>query len=253
MARIAGRFGIGRVLCLAALGAVLSGCQGGTGADPALQSGQLVGGATRQITDVQPVAGFLPQPALLRRGEPGQPALFYRNQAADLSAYDKVILDPVTIWAAPDSDLQSVPPDQRHVLANTFHADLYNALGKVCNLVTARSPGTLELRFAVVDAKSTNAVINTVATYAPYGSSAYTLASVAFNKGVGYFAGTATAEGYAIDAMNGAIVWQAVDKRGGTTAMLENTLDTWLDVHHAFEAWSERLAGRLQEAGVCRR
>jgi hypothetical protein len=34
---------------------------------------------------------------------------------------------------------------------------------------------------------------------------------------------------------------------------MKNTLNTWLDVDHAFEAWSEQLASRLQEPGACRR
>src|SRR3984893_4248142 len=51
----------------------------------------------------------------------------------------------------------------------------------------------------------------------------------------------------------GPCCWEAVDKRGGTTAVAENTLNTWLDVDHAFEACSEQLASRLQELGACRR
>ena len=42
------------------------------------------------------------------------------------------------------------------------------------------------------------------------------MASFAFNKGVGYFSGTATGEGFATDAVNGELLWEAVDKRGGT-------------------------------------
>jgi hypothetical protein len=110
----------------------------------------------------------------------------------------------------------------------------------------------MRLKFALVDVKPSNAAENTVATYTPYVGAAYSAASFAFNKGVGYFAGTASAEGYATDATNGTLLWEGVDKRGGTTAMVENTLDTWLDVHHAFEAWSSQIASKLQQAGVCR-
>jgi uncharacterized protein DUF3313 len=62
-----------------------------------------------------------------------------------------------------------------------------------------------------------------------------------------------TAEGYATDATTGSLLWQAVDKRGGTTAMLVNTLNDWNDVDHAFQAWSEQLASRVQELGACSR
>ena len=87
----------------------------------------------------------------------------------------------------------------------------------------------------------------------PYASTAYSLGSLAFNNGVGYFAGTATAEGFATDASTGALIWQVVDKRGGTTSLAENTLNTWLDVDHAFQAWSEEIASRMQQLGACSR
>jgi hypothetical protein len=76
--------------------------------------------------------------------------------------------------------------------------------------------------------------------------------SLAFNNGVGYFAATATAEGYATDATNGGLLWEAVDRRGGTTAVVENTLNNWNDVDPAFQAWSEQLASRMQALGACR-
>ena len=120
-------------------------------------------------------------------------------------------------------------------------------------MVRKASPGTIQFRFALVDTKQPNAVLNTVATYAPYASTAYTLASFAFNRGVGYFSGTATGEGFATDAMNGTLLWQAVDKRGGTTTFVANTLDNWRDVRHVLEAWGILLRDRLQQLGVCRR
>ncbi len=118
-------------------------------------------------------------------------------------------------------------------------------------MVTSPSPGTMRMRFALVDATIPNSTVNTVATYTPYVGTAYSLASLAFNNGVGYFAGTATAEGYATDATNGGLLWEAVDRRGGTTALVENTLNNWNDVDHAFQAWSERLASRMQQLGAC--
>jgi hypothetical protein len=216
-----------------------------------VQVGQVVGGATRQMTNVQPVGGFLPEPGLLQPGGNGRPALFYRNPSVRMGAYTKIMLDPVEIWAAPDSQLNTLPMDQRNAAANTFYSDLFTALKKRCTMVTKPGPGTLRMKFALVDTKLPNAAVNTVATFAPYASTAYSVASVAFNGGVGYFAGNATAEGYAVDSRSGVVIWQAVDKRGGTTSFAENTLDTWLDVHHAFEAWAAALTTKLVAMGVC--
>jgi hypothetical protein len=148
--------------------------------------------------------------------------------------------------------LSQEPQTQRRALANTFYSDLYTELSQHCRMTNAPSPGTLRTRVALVDAKPSNAVEDTVATYAPYVGAAYGAASLAFNHGVGYFAGTATAETYGTDAASGTVLFQAVDRRGGTTAMLENTLDNWLDVHHAFTAWSNEITTKLQQMGVCR-
>jgi Protein of unknown function (DUF3313) len=216
-----------------------------------IQPGQIVGGGTKQITKgVQPVGGFLPQPELLAPGGSGKAALVYLNP--DISNYHQILMDPVTIWAGPNSELNKVPADQQNALANAFYSDLYNALKGHCQMVRTASPNTIHLHVALVDTKEPNAVLNTAATYAPYVSTAYSVASFAFNKGVGYFSGTATGEGFATDAVNGTLLWEAVDKRGGTTALAANTLDNWRDVRHVFEAWGVQFRERLQQLGVCR-
>jgi len=212
-------------------------------------------GGTRQIRDVQPIDGFLPDPSLLQPGNgSGQPVLIYRNPKANFALYNRIILDPVTIWTGPDSALNGVPEDQRQVLANRFHRELYAALNKNCRMViTTLRPGTIHMRVALTDAKSSHIVLNTVASYAPYGvSTLYGVASFVFNNGVGFFAGRASAEVYATDATDGTLLFQAVDRRGGTTPLLPNTLHTWRDVEQAFRDWARRLAGRLQEFGACR-
>lgn len=242
--------------CLAAalLGLIcVSAVQAQTTKERLIDPGRIIGGSTKQMRDVQPIPGFLPKIALLRPGGAGEAALVYRDPRANFSAYSKVLLDPVTIWTAPGSALGRVPHNQRTALANTFYAYLYNSLKERCEMVRSAAPGTLRLRVALTDATSPDAKVNTVATYAPYVSTAYSVASLAFNKGVGYFAGTAAAEGYATDAKTGALLWQAVDKRGGTTALVANTLDNWRDVENAFKAWSQKLGSKLQEMGACRR
>ena len=63
------------------------------GGDGLFQTGQIVGGGTKQMTDFQ-AAGYL-------------------NPAADLSSYRKVMLDPVAIWTELGSQLSSLPANQR--------------------------------------------------------------------------------------------------------------------------------------------
>jgi hypothetical protein len=248
---------VGRKIAVAMLIAALAGCAELGVSNPikqepagTFQAGQVVGGATKQMTvDVRPIGGFLPRPELLQPGGQGRAALVYLNP--QISGYRKILLEPVSVLYGPESDLAGVPADQRQALANAFYSDLYNALKGHCQLVRRASSNTMRVKVALVDAKVPNATINTVATYAPYASTAYSVAAFAFNKGVGYFSGTASVEGFATDAVKGTLLWEAVDKRGGTTALVADTLDNWRDIRHAFEAWGVQVRGRLQEMGVC--
>jgi uncharacterized protein DUF3313 len=237
------------IVALIALAASLAHAQS---RDPLIDPGRIIGGSTKQMRDVRPVRGFLPKPGLLRPGASGQAALVYINPTANFAAYSKVMLDPVAIWTTPDSALNRVPQNQRRAVANKFYSGLFNTVSKRCQMVRTPSPGTLRVRIALTDATTPNAAVNTVATFAPYVSTAYSVAAFAFNKGIGYFAGNASAEGYVTDGSKGTLLWEAVDKRGGTTALVANTLDNWRDVNNAIEAWSEKLASRLTELGACR-
>lgn len=219
--------------------------------EPLIDRGRIIGGSTKQLRDVRPVRGFLPKPGLLRPGTAGQAALVYLNPAANFPSYKKIMLDRVVIYTTADSQLNKAPQGQRQAVATKFYANLYNALKQRCQMVQKASPGTLRLRVALTDATRPNAAVNTVATFAPYVSTAYSVGSAALNKGVGYFAGTASVEGYAVDAAKGTLLWQAVDKRGGTTALVANTLDSWRDANNAIEAWSSKIAARLRELGAC--
>jgi Protein of unknown function (DUF3313) len=206
---------------------------------------------TEQVTSVKPVGGFLPEPSALEPGESGQLALVYLNPDAKWGSYSKMILEPVTIWTGHDSRWDAVPAEQKDALANTLYTHLHDAAAQRCQMVTEPSPGTVRVRVALADAEPSNAALNTISTYVPQAHVLSALTGYAFNDGVGFFAGTATVEGYAADAMTGEILWQGVDKRGGGNAIGTNTLNSWNDVDNAAKAWAEQLTRRLAELGAC--
>jgi Protein of unknown function (DUF3313) len=55
------------------------------------------------------MSGFLDDYSLLREGGPGEIGLVYRNPAATWTAYDKVLLEPVTLWRSGRHSLDPVP------------------------------------------------------------------------------------------------------------------------------------------------
>jgi len=217
----------------------------------ACQKGDVVGGNTKQIAGVQATDGFLPQPDLLAHNEGTLWDLTYLKPGVDFHAYSAIMVDPVTIAADPTSKLATLPPDQLNELSNTLYSDVFDTVSKSCKVATTAGPGVVRFHIALSDATSSNGAVKTVATYVPYLNVAYKASSMAFNGGVGYFAGTATAEAYATDGATNDLLWQGVDKRGGNAPMLQNTTDSWLDVHNAFKAWAAQLVTKLEQTGIC--
>ena len=59
-------------------------------------------------------AFFGPDAKLLKEGGSDDWALHYRNPNIDFRSYDKAMLDPIGIWADPDSHLRKVSATDRH-------------------------------------------------------------------------------------------------------------------------------------------
>ncbi len=212
----------------------------------------VVGGSTKQVEDVQVLSdGFLPQPALLAHNPGTLWTLTSMKPHLDFARYSAIYIAPVTVVTGAASQLETLPADQRYKLANTFYSELVTAVRQSCKIATRPGPGVVEFHVAISDATTSDGAVKTVATYAPYVSAAYKLGSFAFNNGVGYFSGTATAEAYAVDGATGALLWQGVDKRGGNVPMVSDTTNQWLDVDHAFHDWAATLVTKLQQTGIC--
>lgn len=221
------------------------------GALGACTKGDVIGGNTKSMTATEVSDGFLPEPQLLSENKGTFWSQTWMQPGINMATYADVMIDPVTIIVSPQSKLANLPDAQRYDLANTFYSDMYNAVSASCKVTNVPGPQTVRLNIALSDATSSNAVVKTVATYTPYVGLAYKAANVAFNNGVGYFSGTASAEGYATNGATGELIWQGIDKRGGNSPVLQNTTDSWLDVHNAFKDWSGQLVSKLQQLGIC--
>jgi Protein of unknown function (DUF3313) len=208
---------------------------------------------TKQVAMNEPpsASAALPEPALLQRGTSGEVSQVYLNPDVRWASYTKVMLDPVTVWTGPGSDMAKASPKEQKALADAFYTELHNAVAERCQMVTEPSPGTMRWHIALVDATSANPFLNTLSTYEPHVHLVDVAAGYAFNHGVAYWVGEATAEGYARDATTGALLWEGADERAGTKAFGRDTFNSWDDVDNAFKAWAEQFARRLDELGAC--
>jgi hypothetical protein len=200
-----------------------------------------------------PASAVLPDPALLQKGTSGEVDQVYLNPNVKWASYTKVMLDPVTIWTGPGSDMAKASPKEQKALADAFYTERHNAVAKHCEMVTKPSPGTMGWHIALVDASSANPFLNTLSTYEPQIHLLDVAAGFVFDHGVAYWVGEATAEGYARDATTGVLLWEGADERAGTKALRRDTFNSWDDVDNAFKAWAEQFARRLGELGACPR
>jgi hypothetical protein len=202
--------------------------------------------ATYQARDAEQ-SGFLDDYSKLEKGEEGRALFVYENPDADFSAYEKVIIDPVTIWRATKSDESktgNVPEQDLYRLANIFHAAIVEELQPNWDIVEEPGPGVLRVRVALTEAGKTNAPMNVISTFLPISRVVSGVKRLA--TGTHAFVGAASAEGEVRDAQSGEVLLAAVDRRvGGKTA--RGSTSSWSDVEKAFEYWAERIGVRLTE------
>ena len=75
--------------------------------------------ATQQARGAKPT-GFLSDLGQLREGEGDEAQLVYVNPHVDFSRYTNLLMEPVTIWTAPGSKLESAPRAELQILADAL-------------------------------------------------------------------------------------------------------------------------------------
>ena len=199
--------------------------------------------ASQQAREVQQ-SGFLGQDyERLRPGEEGEALLVYRNPEVDWTSYDKIKLDPVTIWAGEDSEFEDFSQPQRQELADTLYTMVAEELSQDFQMVDEPGPGVLQVQVAITDAQTSNPTMDTISTVLPQAlllSQANGLAT-----GKPGFVGEASVELRATDGQTGELVAAGVDRRVGGKSVSGAPTDSWDDVREAYRYWAKQLRYRL--------
>jgi hypothetical protein len=217
----------------------------------ALCAGALLAGcaATQQARDVETSAaaagsGFLGADyALLRPGEEDEALMIYRASNANWAAYDKIKLDPVTIWAGEESAFEDFSQPDRQALADTFYTVLHETLSQDYEMVNELGPGVLQVQTALTDAQTSNPVLDTISTVLPIGLAVAQTKNLLTGKPS--FVGEASAEARVLDGQTGQLLAAAVDRRVGGKALGGRPLNSWDDARRAYQYWAEQLRYRL--------
>ena len=205
--------------------------------------------ATQEAKSVEK-SGFLGDYSLLKEGQRStisegaedQALWVYKNPAADWRKYRKVMLDPVTVWMSQkDSQLKDVSVEDRQRLAALMWSKLDESLRKDYEMTSQVGPDVMRLQVAITEAGSSNAVLDTVTSIVPQTRMLSGMKSLA--TGVSLFTGSASAEVKITDTATGAILFMAVDRRGGTKS-LSGVTNSWNDVEEAYRFWAEKVRYR---------
>lgn len=202
---------------------------------------------TKQARDVKE-SGFLGDYSALREGQTGEALKIYINPTYQQTCkgYDKVLIEPVSIWTRNSSEMASISAEDRQMLVNHLHGSLVSELGKFYQIVNTPQPGTLRIRAAITEAEGSNVPLDTISTFVPQMLVMSTLKEIA--TGTGSFVGKASGEVEISDAVSGERIAAAVDRMVGSKSVTGVT-SKWDDVTQTFNAWADRMAYRLTHCG----
>jgi hypothetical protein len=199
---------------------------------------------THQAPAVQP-SGFLGDYSRLRPGGPGQALLVYRAPDVSLAGYDKVLLDPVTVWRAPGTGGEVSRADLQR-LADLLYGMLLTRLKTYYAIVTKPGPKTLRVRAALTEATPSSTTMDVMSQIGPFSAAAGEIKEM--GSGTPAWVGAASAEISVLDADTGQELLAAADRRVGEKT-LTGSSDPWGDVTDTFRIWADAVIARLQAEG----
>jgi hypothetical protein len=200
--------------------------------------------STRQMRRTT-TSGFLRDYSQLRTGRNDQAQLVYIKPGVRWASYNKILIDPITVYAVPGNPLAKLPRDQLNALAGYLHATLGEQLSQHHQLVKEAGPGVLRLRVAITEAGAGKPVMGVISSLTPPGLALSTLKTVATGQGTG--TGSARVEMELQDALTRQRLAAGVDAQAGNKRDFFGNFNKWDDAQDAFDGWAVKLNKRLQE------
>ena len=196
-----------------------------------------------------PPSGFLGSDYSLMKppaeGSGQKAMLVYTDMNANFTSYSKIMVAPVTFWAADDSKVSAA--DQQ-ALCNYAYSAFVKDLGKNFTIVDQPGPGVLKLSIALTDATSATPGLRSVSVVIPQ---ARVLSAIKM-AGTGTYAFVGSADGAAKlnDSVSGQLLAAWADKRVGGTSITNVDVFQWGDAQNAIDYWANGLGQRLVTLGV---
>jgi len=202
--------------------------------------------ATTKEGEVLGHTGFLRAPQLLAAGKPGQAQQVYIKPDVDWASYDKVLLDPVTLWRGKESQLKGVTPADAQKMADYFFSLIHEALAKDYQMVTSPEPHTLRVTVAIIKLKEADVAMETMSTVIPQARLLTSLANAGSKSPA--FVGQASIQANIVDAETNVLLAEGADARVGGYTLSSVSLNSWTDVENIMKFWVTRTTYNLCNA-----
>lgn len=95
--------------------------------------------------------GFLTDYSKIAPSADGNGAYRYRDAAADMPRYKRLLVDRVKIWFKDDSEYKGIDPDELKMLTDYFYQAIEKAVGDAYPMVAEAGPDVMRIRIAVTD------------------------------------------------------------------------------------------------------
>ena len=186
------------------------------------------------------VSGFLDDYSLLREGGQDEVAYVYRNPDAKWTSYDRVLLEPLTLWRSGRGSLDAVPEGDLLRLVSDLEDAVRRHLGGGFALVDKPDVGVMRIRLAITEARATDPTLDVLRAHS---GGAVTPGAGPLHEETRKFIEQAQIEGEIRDAKTDQLLAAGVDRRRRTGAV---SIVTWADVDRLFDFWAARVCGRLE-------
>jgi len=203
----------------------------------------LSGCAATNPGPVPQYTGFLQDYSILQQGKKGLAERIYRKPGVNWAKYDKIMLDPVTLWRGKGSHLNGVSPADAQHMANYFYQLMYHNFTLNYQIVTKPEANTLRISVAIVKLEEGHVALETFSTIIPQAKGITKLANLVTGKAP--LVGKASVEAKVTDAQTGTLLAAGVDERIGGKKLSSLSLSTWSDVEYVMQFWVDRASYNL--------
>ena len=161
----------------------------------------------------------------------------------DFAKYNKLMIDSVVFYYAPDSEDTSIDAEQMKELTDAFNLDMVNTLKDSYPIVAEPGPDVARLRIALTGIKKSKPVVSAITSIVPVGIVVSVVKKGAGGSWTG--SGATRMEFMGLDSMTNDVIGVAEDEQ---TAAYFERFSRLGSAKDAFKYWAERIKIFLDEA-----